>query len=273
MISWEFPPFVSGGLGTHTFEISRELAKKCHLTLLIPARGPATPIEGVEILYVPLKRIILAYEAKKDLIGDVENFNENAFNIAKNLDFDIIHCHDWLTIKAGIKLKNFKKKPLVFTVHSTEYDRTIGFPWDYIIDIEKQGLDEASKVITVSNVMKKQLVDNYQCSPEKINVIYNAVRAQEFENPKTKKIKIQESEKSFTQMFLSKLSREKEKSVNELQEYFKNFEKDIEKFYSKRKKVARIPKEEKSIPKTARKKKAVKKQRKAKHAKRKKKKA
>jgi len=237
MISWEFPPYASGGLGTHTYELSKELAKRCRLILLIPSRGAVPSAEGIELITVPLKHTINAYGHAGDLIGEVESFNEYAFNTAKNLSFDVIHCHDWLTISAGIRLKELTKKPLVFTVHSTEYDRTIGFPWKHIEHIEKQGLIKSDKVITVSSAMKKQLTDVYKCPAEKIKVIPNAVRKEEFENARTKT-----SEKILAKLFIEKLSSETNKKSGDFNDYLKKLEQDIDTFCTKRKKIARIPK-------------------------------
>ena len=44
-----------------------------------------------------------------------------------------------------------------------------------IIDIEKQGLDKADAVITVSKQMKAQLIEKYHADERKISVIYNGI--------------------------------------------------------------------------------------------------
>ena len=41
-------------------------------------------------------------------------------------DFDLIHAHDWLVAYAGKGLKHAFRKPLVATVHATEWGRNNG---------------------------------------------------------------------------------------------------------------------------------------------------
>lgn len=68
---------------------------------------------------------------------------------------------------------------MVFTIHSTEYDRA-SYPWELILNIERMGLRAADRVITVSNRMKNQLVDRFGADESKIRVIYNGVDATRF---------------------------------------------------------------------------------------------
>ncbi|MEW6329632.1 MAG: glycosyltransferase family 4 protein, partial [Candidatus Micrarchaeota archaeon] len=70
-------------------------------------------------------------------------------------------------------------KPLVSTVHSTEYDRA-PYPWEFILNIERIGLKAADRVITVSNRMRSQLVERFGADESKIRVIYNGVDATRF---------------------------------------------------------------------------------------------
>ncbi|MGI0151932.1 MAG: glycosyltransferase family 4 protein, partial [Thermoplasmata archaeon] len=70
-------------------------------------------------------------------------------------------------------------RPLVMTIHSTEYDRSLGSPWTEILKREEFGLQAADEVIAVSRHLKQQLVDRYGVSADKIRVVYNAVRRPE----------------------------------------------------------------------------------------------
>ena len=71
--------------------------------------------------------------------------------LARTLDFDIIHSHDWLTYPAGIHAKQVTGKPLVIHVHATEYDRSRGKPNPTVYGIERDGMTHADHIITVSN--------------------------------------------------------------------------------------------------------------------------
>lgn len=111
----------------------------------------------------------------KNLYEEVYRYSQKAGLIAKMTDFDIIHAHDWLTYKAGIKAKKESGKPLVIHVHATEFDRTGGHPNQYIYDIEREGMHEADSIIAVSNFTKAKIVEHYGVPAEKVTVIHNAV--------------------------------------------------------------------------------------------------
>lgn len=112
--------------------------------------------------------------------------------------YDVIHCHDWLTIQASITLKDLLGVPLILTVHSTEYDRS-GWrhPNQWFIDIETEGMEKADKIIAVSQFTKRTIIEKYGINPDKITVIYNAVYP------------ISEKEKQKLVLFLGRLTIQK----------------------------------------------------------------
>jgi len=191
-LGWEFPPNITGGLGVHTYNIIKALVKAGIEVILILPEGKYEKLNGVKIEKVPLDIDISVYSANKfnvnyiysDLIKAVNNYMNNAIKIAQKYDFDIIQANDWLTILAGIEIKKIKNKPLIFTIHSTEYDRTIGNPWKWISDIENFGSKEADAIVTVSNRLKNEIIELYKVDPHKIKVIYNAIDKQKFNRNK-----------------------------------------------------------------------------------------
>lgn len=183
MLGWEYPPFKVGGLGTHCLGLTRSLADK-----------------GVEIdFYMPkIKHKIKSDKSNIHIkeVGETEIFpydrpddkslggqffekvyKYNDLLVQKvNGKYDLIHVHDWLTMKAGVALKEKLGVPLVVTVHSTEYDRAGWlYPNQWFIDIEREGMEKADRVIAVSDFTKKVIVDKYGINPDKISVVHNAV--------------------------------------------------------------------------------------------------
>jgi glycogen(starch) synthase len=193
VIGWEFPPSKTGGLGTHCYELVKNLGKRgVKVLLLVPQRskGAIKNLENVEVIEVGSK-ISCPYNAVNpnkidprifekgygwNLFEEVRLFNKKCVSIALTKQFDAIHCHDWMTVPAGVELKARTGKPLVLTIHSTEYDRTTSiYPMKYITDIEKWGIQEADLVITVSYSMRKQLIERYEADERKVQVIYNGI--------------------------------------------------------------------------------------------------
>ncbi|MEK6808914.1 MAG: glycosyltransferase family 4 protein [Nanoarchaeota archaeon] len=198
MLGWEFPPKNTGGLGTACYGLTKGLVKNnTEITLILPYDIDNT-IEKLKILSTSdikvewVKTILspymtyndyntrrLKYKSQiygKDLAEEVERYTRNAIEMSKSEDFDVVHCHDWMTFKAGMGIKEFSKKSLIVHIHSTEFDRTGGNGANqYVYDIEKAGMYSSDYIIAVSNYTKNMIIRHYGIPPEKIFVVHNAV--------------------------------------------------------------------------------------------------
>lgn len=117
------------------------------------------------------------------LLQAVLNYAKYSSQHAKTKPHDIIYAHDWLTILAGIKAKEISKKPLIFHIHSIEYDRNGEYYNRLIYDIEKYGMQIADKIVTVSQYTKKMVQKFYGVSADKIDVVYNGLPDQYINHP------------------------------------------------------------------------------------------
>ncbi len=69
-------------------------------------------IEGIEVIRTgPLAR------GKGHFISDVRKFWKSGERISKEIQFDIIHAHDFDTLPLGVRLKKKTGKPLIFDAH------------------------------------------------------------------------------------------------------------------------------------------------------------
>jgi len=233
MFGWEFPPHISGGLGTACYGLTKGLSKfsDVEVIFVVPrAFGDEDTtnarIVGASDVYVNQKRIALKgfaqelslvevdsllvpytepdefyritrkyagrtwrtfttqhFEGKipftggygPNLFEEIRNYAIVASAIACDYDFDVIHAHDWLTYPAGIAAKEISGKPLVVHVHATDFDRSGGNVNPRVFEIEKQGMEMADKVITVSNWTRDIVISRYGIPPEKVITVYNAV--------------------------------------------------------------------------------------------------
>ena len=110
-----------------------------------------------------------------NLLEEINNYSIVACVIARTIPCDVIHAHDWLTYPAGIHAKQVTGKPLVIHVHATDYDRSRGNvnPDEYAI--EKNGMDNADHIITVSNLTRQTVIEKYHQDPAKVTTVHNAV--------------------------------------------------------------------------------------------------
>lgn len=91
-------------------------------------------------------------------------------------EFDVIHAHDWLTYLAGIAAKELTGKPLVVHVHATSYDRGSDDMVDTrVLAIETRGMQEADRVVTVSDLTRNIVINRYHIDPSKVITVHNAV--------------------------------------------------------------------------------------------------
>lgn len=232
MFGWEFPPHISGGLGTAcygltkglcsfndvevVFVVPKKFGDEDHSNVTILGAGEIPVIQkqlqfqdaDSKVSYYELNSDLIPYlgtsefyELKSKLLSEekrlfeitpegkfifsgeygvhlfqeIQNYARVAQYLASELDFDVIHVHDWMTFPAGIAAQRISGKPLVVHVHSTEFDRSGQHVNPAICEIEKEGMKAASKVIAVSNLTREVIVRNYYINPEKVITVYNAV--------------------------------------------------------------------------------------------------
>ena len=111
----------------------------------------------------------------QNLMEEINNYSIVAGVIARTAQFEVIHSHDWLTYPAGIHAKQVSGKPLVIHVHATDYDRSRGNVNPTVFGIEKDGMNQADHIITVSEHTRRTVIEKYGISPDKVSTVHNAV--------------------------------------------------------------------------------------------------
>lgn len=111
---------------------------------------------------------------EEDLIRKVQEYTLRAERMAKLLDYDMIHAHDWLTYPAGMLARKISSKPLVVHIHATEFDRAGGPGDERIHKIEHAGMTYADKVIAVSKYTAQMIMSRYRIDTGKISIVHNA---------------------------------------------------------------------------------------------------
>jgi glycogen(starch) synthase len=257
MFGWEFPPHISGGLGTACFGLTESLTKEnTQILFVIPKTDNESIEEGLRIrsasnVEIPISSIVkhtiqhkhkcgdseisqsesklevirvtaeltpytsphvlsdiasisnwnyqfsessivpsfdlntnkakeqatIRYQFsggyEPNLLEEVERYGLAGAEIARQETFDIIHAHDWLTYKAGIAAKEISGKPLVIHVHATEFDRAGKNVDGQIFRMEREGMEAADRIITVSEWTKNIIIANYFIPASKITVVHN----------------------------------------------------------------------------------------------------
>jgi glycosyltransferase involved in cell wall biosynthesis len=235
MFGWEFPPHITGGLGTACFGLTKGLLKHgVEVQFVVPKAYGDESQEAVrlinasdvtvmmndpvfreywnQITYMEIGSNLIPYVGPEDFqqmvsenlnvkVEDSSRFFSEKFQfsgkyghdlmeevaryalvgaaIAANSEFDVIHAHDWLTYSAGVAAKKISGKPLVVHMHATEFDRSGENYNENVYEIERKGMAEADRVITVSNLTRNIVIDRYHIDPEKVITVHNAVEPTE----------------------------------------------------------------------------------------------
>ncbi len=159
MLSFEYPPHISGGLGNHVYYLSTNLVSLGHQVTVVTSRQNGTAEEeirqGVKVLRV-------AYHPEGDMPQQVANFNRAASTLDPG-HFDVIHAHDWLVKDAALIYA--ARYPLVVTIHATEYGRNHGLktPMHHFIHRQEWELaQKARELITCSRYMQQEVFQLFQ---------------------------------------------------------------------------------------------------------------
>ncbi len=199
---WEFPPILVGGLGTYAEYITREYIELGHdVTVFTANPGNLTTREvykGVEVhrpLTADASNVFPVFVAE-DLRRwgtNIKFFNDiflyNILSSTKFINgligkeeysFDVVCVHDWLSSIAGNIIKNETKIPVVFHVHSTEWGRSGGIGSEVVTHLENQMAERADHIITVSEVMRDDLV-RHGWKASKISAVWNGVDPEKYD--------------------------------------------------------------------------------------------
>lgn len=232
MFGWEFPPHISGGLGTASYGLTRGIYNVggTEVLFVVPktygdedqtiariigagdvnVRSHLHTFEGIKqkMEYLEVESRIVPYvdpeefwklkssEVSADrwyvhtdeegripfsgeygpgLLEEIRKYALVASVIAQENEFDLIHAHDWLAYPAGIAAKVVSGKPLVIHVHATDFDRSRGNVNPQVYAIEKEGMEQADKIIAVSNLTRNTVIEKYHINPDKVVTVHNAV--------------------------------------------------------------------------------------------------
>jgi glycosyltransferase involved in cell wall biosynthesis len=186
--SWEYPPFLVGGLGIYTLNMTKKFVEKGNEVSVFTMNFNFKEFEeknGVKIYrpFCPDSSRALSLFANNDILGWGENiklfsdiFNYNLLSAKKFIElhkkekFDVIAVHDWISAFSGLILKK-TNVPIVFHLHSVEEVRN--FPGSETLKkLEREMAREADKIITVSEAMK-DFVSLIGYDREKISVCWN----------------------------------------------------------------------------------------------------
>jgi glycogen synthase len=204
MLGWELPPHHTGGMGIVCYQLCKQLANSgADIEFILPFTANFPAIKFMKInpaLPEGVTEVIGSNNAGDGQAGSTydsqyfeyvmsdgsrrgvqmnehqSKYTEYVSKLVKYGKYDVIHAHDWLTIRAGLAARQISGKPLIVHIHSTEYDRSGGKHGNPMVrEIEYIGLHLADKIIAISEVTKQTIIREYGIDPSKIEVVHNSM--------------------------------------------------------------------------------------------------
>ncbi|MEM7435334.1 MAG: glycosyltransferase [Myxococcota bacterium] len=114
-----------------------------------------------------------------DLFAEVARYAATATRRVRGVQYDLVHAHDWMTFPAGAEIAARAGAPLVTHVHSLEYDRAAEGADRDIVEVERRGLREATRVVAVSYYTRGLIHRIHGTNLDKISVVHNGVYTRE----------------------------------------------------------------------------------------------
>jgi len=181
ILSWEFPPNIVGGLSRHVVGLSTHLSEQGHEVHVLTAGKNNLP-SYEEMNGIIVHRVRPVNEFDDHFLSWIAGLNLamafKAEQLAEEIDYDLIHAHDWLVGAAAISLKELLGVPLLTTIHATEHGRNNGIYTEmqqFIHEKEQQLMIESDQIFVCSEFMKDELNQVFTSKNKNIVVIPNGI--------------------------------------------------------------------------------------------------
>ncbi len=175
----------TGGMNVYVRELTRELARRGHrVDIFTRSQNPEIPhIEmdslgaGADVFHIPAgpeapydKRRLFNYLPQ--FVKGVHEFAENS-----HVDYDVYHAHYWLSGWVARELQKYQPAPIVQMFHTlgelknsvarSEADREI----EHRVQVEREMMQSADRIIAATPRDAHQMIDLYDASGDKIEII------------------------------------------------------------------------------------------------------
>lgn len=180
MFSWEALEGVAvGGVAAYASRLAAGLAKAGHRVRLFTRLGEGQALEetvdGVLVKRCPWDRKQSFFEEITALASSFGYYFRES--LRRDGPCDIVHCHEWLTIEAGLAAVAAVPARLAVSFHSTEWGRTGVWPDSgdsaRIAAIERAGVERADAVVSASYLVRRRLEQQFHIPDWKSEVVYH----------------------------------------------------------------------------------------------------
>jgi len=171
----------TGGMNVYIVELARQLGRRGHLvdiyTRVHQPRHEQIVSLGQNVRLIHLKTGSNEEIPKIDIYSYLQNFTCEVENFRKfeNSHYDLIHSHYWLSGLVGKQLQTSWHLPHVVMFHTLgAIKNSIGIGKDepeLRIAGEQEVVDNCQCIIAATETEKRDLIQHYSASPQKIDIV------------------------------------------------------------------------------------------------------
>lgn len=180
MFAWEALEGLSvGGGAVYASRLAAALSRAGHRVRLFTRLGDGQAMDevvgGVYVRRCP-------WDRKRGFFEEIEALSHafaHYFADAMKTDgqYDVVHCHEWFTIGAGLRAVEMCPARLAVSFHSTEWGRTSVWPDQgdsaRIAGLEREGIERADTVIAASHWVRRKIHEQFHPPDWKCEVVYH----------------------------------------------------------------------------------------------------
>jgi glycogen(starch) synthase len=188
MLTWDFPPRVTGGTAAHVTGLSKGLAAAGHDVVVLTLASRRADHAGEQMGPVRVLRadIDLPHIPDERYLAQAASANHDLTQLALDAESplagwvpDVVHGHDWRIGWSANTLARHYGVPFLLTMHGTERVRhggnlPTGRPTD-VNSIEWWLAFKADRLIASTRLMVDQLVTGFELAPEQVVRIPNGI--------------------------------------------------------------------------------------------------
>jgi starch synthase len=174
----EFPPYVYGGAGVHLKNLAAHLARSIEVE--VRSIGDQDVRDG-NLRVRGCQAWPRMWEGEDKLFNStLGTFSANLSQVRDRIDADVVHSHTWYGAFAGFMAKGLYGVPYVATVHSLEPLRPwkaeqLGRSYHLTAWIEQLALENADRIVAVSQDSRRQILEHFKVDPRRVVVITNGI--------------------------------------------------------------------------------------------------
>ncbi len=188
-LSWEAKHAVPvGGVGVHVSDLAAALARQGHEVHVFTRLGKGQRLFD-DVFGVFYHRC--PFEPRDNFVDEMaESMAPSFLHYLHEAEshygrFDLVHCHDWLPLPAGLRLKGEGAAPLAVTFHTTEWGRSGEWPKTgdarRISRLEHTAVEAADTLIVVNQQVRYQVETLYHSPDWKTALIYQGIDLDPFD--------------------------------------------------------------------------------------------